>query len=113
MLIYKIAPAADWTAAAPGGSYKGSADDLADGFLHFSTKEQLNGTLELHFKGRDGLLLIAVEADQLGDELKWEPARDGQNFPHLYRELFVDEAVWARPLTLGADGVHQLPDELG
>lgn len=113
MLIYKIATSEAWSAAAPIGAFKGSDDDLRDGYLHFSTKDQLPGTLATHFAGQDGLVLIAVEADALGDALKWEPARDGDQFPHLYRELFIDEAVWARPLTLGADGAHALPADIG
>ena len=36
-LIYKVCPAAEWQDAVAAGTYRGSAVDLRDGFIHFST----------------------------------------------------------------------------
>ncbi len=61
--------------------------DLRDGFIHFSTAEQAVETAAKHFAGQRDLVLLAVEADALGDALKWEPSRGGALFPHLYAPL--------------------------
>ncbi len=110
--IYKIADAAEWRAARSSGAYHGSSDDIHDGYIHFSTAAQLPGTANKHFAGRDGLVLIAVDAMQLGDALKWEHARNGERFPHLYAPLPVEAAIWFTPLILRPDGTHDLPEEL-
>ena len=54
------------------------------------------------------LFLLAVEAEALGDALKWEVSRGGALFPHLYREFRLSDVSWAQPLPL-ADGKHQFP----
>ncbi len=83
-----------------------------DGFIHFSTAAQLEGTLRKHFAGRSGLFLIAIDADRLGDALRWEPSRGGDLFPHLYAPLELASVLWSGPLPLDDDGVPLLPAEL-
>jgi len=112
-LIYKICPAAQWRAAEAAGCFKGSAVDLADGYIHFSTAAQVHETAAKHFRGLADLVLIAVETEGLGAALKWEPSRGGDLFPHLYADLPADAALWCRPLLLQADGTHVLPDLAG
>jgi uncharacterized protein (DUF952 family) len=111
MLIYKICGKDEWGAAETSGFYPGSDHDRRDGFIHFSTISQLPGTLAKHFAGRDDLLLIAVDADALGAALRWEPARDGDLFPHFYGELPIAAALWTQPLKVGSTGHHILPAE--
>ena len=108
-IIYKICPASLWRAAERDGIFRGSPDDLRDGFIHFSTAEQVAQTAARHFAGQDDLLLIAVHSDELGAALKWEPSRGGALFPHLYGALDVKAAIGAQPLPLGPDGRHRLP----
>jgi uncharacterized protein (DUF952 family) len=112
MLILKIFTAAEWAALERDGETAGAPVDLADGFIHFSTPAQARETAAKHFAGREGLVLGAVEADALGEALKWEPSRGGALFPHLYRPLRLAEVVWAKPLPLGAEG-HDFPPEAG
>ncbi len=108
MLIYKIFRAPEWQALVDAGQTLGAPIDLADGYIHFSTAEQAAETAAKHFAGVDGLVLAALEADTLGDELKWEPSRGGALFPHLYREMRMSDVIWSNPLPL-VDGVHQFP----
>ncbi len=108
MLIYKICDTSLWDAASQVGTFEGAEIDLADGYIHFSTAEQMRETAAKHFAGREGLVIIAVDADVLGDALKWEPSRGGALFPHLYRALEISEAVWSEPLPL-VDGAHVFP----
>jgi uncharacterized protein (DUF952 family) len=103
--IYKILPKSEWDAARAAGVFAGSAVDLADGFIHFSGHDTAQRTAELYFKGQAELMLLTVEADDLGEALKWEASRDGALFPHLFRGLRVDEVLAERALELDADGV--------
>ena len=106
--IYKILPKAEWDAAQVAGAFAGSAVDLADGFIHFSGHDTAQRTAQLYFKDQAGLVLLTVEADDLGEALKWEASRDGALFPHLFRDLKVDEVIAERALALDADGVPVL-----
>jgi uncharacterized protein (DUF952 family) len=81
---------------------------VADGYVHLSTPTQAPETAAKHFAGEAGLFLLGIEADRLGDALKWEPSRGGALFPHLYRELQLPDVAWALPLPLDC-GVHQFP----
>lgn len=109
MLIYKIFRAAEWHHLLDNGTTLGAPVDLADGFIHFSTAEQLPTTAAKHFTRETGLTLLAVQDAPLGDDLKWEPSRGGALFPHLYRPLNMTDIDWHRPLPLGPDG-HQFGD---
>ncbi|MCO8144253.1 DUF952 domain-containing protein [Rhodovulum tesquicola] len=109
MLIYKIFRRAEWDAFRAAGLTAGAPVDLADGFIHLSTAEQVTGTAEKHFAGESDLVLVAVAADRLGEALRWEPSRGGALFPHLYRELSVADVVWDKSLPLGATG-HIFPE---
>jgi uncharacterized protein (DUF952 family) len=109
MKIYKICPAMLWGEAERTGVFQGAAVDRHDGFIHFSTADQVAETAAKHFGGQADLLLIAVEADRLGDALKWEPSRGGALFPHLYGDLALSTVTHVEPLPLGPDGRHVLP----
>jgi uncharacterized protein (DUF952 family) len=106
--IYKILPRAEWEAARATGTFAGSAIDLADGFIHFSGHDTAQRTAELYFKDQPDLMLLTLEADALGEALKWEASRGGALFPHLFRPLRRDEVVAERALALDADGVPML-----
>jgi uncharacterized protein (DUF952 family) len=108
MLIYKIFRGPEWADLRAKGESAGAPVDLADGYVHFSTADQAAETAAKHFAGEDGLMLLAIESERLGEALKWEPSRGGALFPHLYRELRLSDVVWAQPLPL-VDGVHQFP----
>ena len=83
-IIYKVEKKKNWEEEKKNQNYNGSEIDKKDGFIHFSTKEQLQETLEKHYQGQKGLILIAVLSEELGEDLKWEPAREGALFPHLF-----------------------------
>lgn len=110
MTIYKILPRDMWEAAVAAGFFNGSAVDIADGFIHFSTETQVRETAAKHFAGVRDLVLVAVPAAALGSAIKWEPSRGGDLFPHLYGPLPVASASWAKPLPIDADGVHLFPE---
>ena len=107
--IYKICPAASWRAAESEGVFRGSGIDIEDGFIHFSTGAQIADTASRHFATQKNLVVVAVNSLRLGAALKWEPARSGDLFPHLYKPLELSAVVWVDALPLGADGRHQFP----
>ena len=108
-IIYHMCRAEEWQAAQACGHHAGSSQDVADGFIHFSTAAQVVESAARHRAGQSGLVLLAVDAAALGDALKWEPSRGGQLFPHLYGPLPLGAVVAADPLPLGADGAHLFP----
>ncbi len=111
MLIYKILRADEWAALRAQGETAGAPIDVADGYVHFSTAEQARGTAAKHFAGEEGLVLLALEADSLGEALKWEVSRGDALFPHLYAPLRLSDVLWHKPLPLGPDG-HLFPEEM-
>ncbi|RKZ34029.1 MAG: DUF952 domain-containing protein, partial [Gammaproteobacteria bacterium] len=85
--IYHICRREEWEAARAVGRYHGSSQDVADGFIHFSSAAQVEESAARHRAGQSGLVLLAVDPEALGAALKWEPSRQGVAFPHLYGEL--------------------------
>ncbi|MEE2862520.1 MAG: DUF952 domain-containing protein [Paracoccus sp. (in: a-proteobacteria)] len=104
MMIYKILRAPEWADLRAEGSSAGAPVDVADGFVHFSTAAQVQVTLAKHFAGEDGLVLLACQSDDMADDLRWEPSRGGELFPHLYRRLRLSDVQWSRPVQLTAAG---------
>lgn len=109
MLIYKIFRRPEWDAFRAAGETLGAPIDLTDGYIHFSTSAQVAETAAKHFTHESDLVLLALNADSLGDALKWEPSRGGVLFPHLYRPLKLADVVWDKSLPLGASG-HIFPE---
>lgn len=107
--IYKIAPAQLWREAEQAGVFTGAPVDHADGFIHFSARDQVAETAAKHFAGQDDLLLVAIDADALGGGLKWEPSRGGALFPHLYGALRLSAVRWVKPLRRDTAGRHVFP----
>jgi uncharacterized protein (DUF952 family) len=106
-LIFKIVGEEEWRAAEAAGVFNGSAVDLADGFIHFSTADQVEETASKWFAGRGDLTLVAVDTEALGEGLRWEVSRGGAIFPHLYAALPMSAVRWRRALPLASDGRHQ------
>lgn len=89
-MIIKILTASQWAQFQNEGVFAGSPVDLDDGFIHFSTADQLPGTLSAHYAGQTDLVLVHVDPaffDEQPDALRWEISRGGASFPHLYAPL--------------------------
>ncbi len=110
--IYKICPRALWREAEKAGRFDGAPIDRADGYIHFSTGTQVRETAARHFSGESGLLLITVDAEALGEQLRWEPSRGGALFPHLYGSLPMSAVRHVAPLPMSPDGGHNFPAEI-
>ena len=108
--IYKICADALWRQAEREGMFRGASVDVSDGFIHFSSAAQVRATAAEYFAGVENLLLIAVNADALGEALRWEVSRGGELFPHLYGDLPLAAVRWVKPLPLGTDQRHIFPE---
>jgi uncharacterized protein (DUF952 family) len=109
--VYKIATEAAFAPARHTSSFAGMPIDAKDGYMHFSTAEQLPETLRLHFAGQDGLVLLSVRCASLGANLVWETSRGGALFPHLYGGPLRTAAIaWESPLSVADDGSCTLPE---
>jgi uncharacterized protein (DUF952 family) len=108
--VFHICDRSAWNLAKTSGCYEGSDLDRRDGFIHFSTREQAVETAALHLSGREGLVLLEVDADALGGALKWEESRNGALFPHLYGTLPTGTVRAAHDLPVGPDGRHIFPE---
>ena len=108
-IVYKIMSAAELQQMQRDGVFRGSPVDIADGYIHLSCGSQLAATLDKHFNGVDGLMLAAVDLALLGDTVRWEPARGGQLFPHIYGVLPAGAVVAVAPVEHTTDGGIKLP----
>jgi uncharacterized protein (DUF952 family) len=108
--IYKICEIEHWRTAVRGGVFRGKSSDARDGFIHLSSPGQVRDTAQRHFAGAANLMLLAVDAGALSGTLRWEPARGGELFPHLYGDLPLTAVIWVKPLSLGEDGRHVFPE---
>ena len=110
MLIYKILRPSEWAEFDASGSFGGSPDDKRDGFVHFSSRAQVAATGRRIFGDEPELVIVAVDADALGDTLRWEVSGSG-TFPHVYAAI-AREPVVAVYRVHGADAIEAaIPDE--
>jgi len=84
---FKILTATQWAQFEADGVFQGAPVDLADGYIHLSTQDQVQGTLDKHFAGQHGLVIAEVDLTALTELIKWEPSRGGALFPHIYGHL--------------------------
>ena len=93
---FKVLTAQQWADFERERVFRGAPVDSADGYIHLSTAEQLETTIAKYFAGQVGLMIAEVDLVQLGDKVRWEPARGGDLFPHIYAELPIHAVVSLR-----------------
>jgi uncharacterized protein (DUF952 family) len=108
-IVYKVMSAAESEQMQRDGEFRGSAVDIADGYIHLSRGSQLAATVDRHFNGVSGLMLVAVDLSLLSDTVRWEPLRGGQLFPHIYGVLPVEAVVSVMALERTPDGAVRIP----
>ncbi|WP_047812988.1 DUF952 domain-containing protein [Rhodopirellula islandica] len=88
-IVCKIATQQQWEQMQTTGVLPPAPIDVADGFIHLSTEQQVPGTLAAHFAGQSGVVVLHIRVTDIEDNLRWEESRGGELFPHLYAELPV------------------------
>jgi uncharacterized protein (DUF952 family) len=109
--IYKVLTSEQWAAAEAGGPVQAPID-MQDGYVHFSTAAQLQDTLSKWFRGQRGCVLLSFDAGDFGPQLRWEAARGGDLFPHVYGEVRASQARSRWSLEMGSDSAPLAPDEV-
>lgn len=112
MAIYKIMPRTLWQDAQAKGVFDGAPIDIADGFIHFSTAQQVRETAAKHFADQDDLVLLAIDGQALGPALIYEPSRGGDLFPHLYGSMPLSAVIAVHDLPRDREGHHVFPETL-
>lgn len=101
--LLHISTPAGWAAARAAGEV--APDSLAvEGFVHCSTRDQLAGTLARHFAGAGELVVLVLDPDALGADLRWEESRPGERFPHVYGPIPVGAVVAVEPVSAPPGG---------
>lgn len=93
---YKILTADGWREFEKSQVFTGAPIDVADGYIHLSTADQLTETLTKYFAGQSGLVIAEIDLNALGDAVKWEVSRGGALFPHLYGPLPMEAVIGTR-----------------
>jgi uncharacterized protein (DUF952 family) len=109
LFAYKVLTTEQYAQFKAEGVFKGAPVDLADGYIHMSTREQAAETVAKHFAGQDRLVLLMIDLAPFGDAVKWEVSRGGALFPHLYADLPISAVAGKVVLRIGDDGKHLFP----
>ena len=108
VIAYKVLTADQMTALKADG-FEGAPVDLADGYIHLSTADQVTETVDRHFTGQSDLWIAAIDLEALGDGVRWEESRGGALFPHIYGPMPLEVVIAYGPLERAADGAVGLP----
>ena len=109
LFAYKILTAEQYAQLKADGVFKGAPVDLADGYIHLSTRDQAAETVAKHFAGQDRLVMVMVDLAPFGEAIRWEESRGGALFPHLYADLPITAVAGKVVLRIGDDGTHSFP----
>lgn len=85
-LIYKILTHEEWKKFKQKKNFF-TGLDMRSGFVHLSTKKQVDDTIKKYFFDYSILVLVGFKSADLKKSLKWETSRDGNLFPHFYGKL--------------------------
>ncbi len=108
-MIYHLSTEKDWEAAMTRGTYK-SPSLVTEGFIHCSTAAQLMESARRHFEGYDRLVVLHIVEKRIKELLKWEPARNGEPFPHIYGPIPLEAIESLQLLERNAEGEWQVDE---
>ncbi len=96
--IFHAALPDDWAEAFQTGEYTMSTRGmtLAEvGFIHLSTREQVEGVANRFYADLDTLVLLTVDPLKVEPEIRWEPPAPDLDelFPHIYGPLAISAVV--------------------
>ncbi len=89
MTIYHITPKEYFKDQIKNKEYFSLSFDQ-EKFIHLSKKEQVSGTLQRYYNGKENLVLLHLDAHKMGKLLIEEPSTTGEMFPHLYGPILPE-----------------------
>ena len=92
--IFHMALPDDWAAAFATGEYRMSTRGVTleqEGFIHCSTREQLQDTANRFYADLDQLVVLTIDPELVNSPIVYEPPAAGLDvlFPHIYGPLPV------------------------
>ncbi len=111
-IIVHITKRESWEDAKAGGSHE--PDTLkSQGFIHCSKPDQVVRVADFLFRGKEGLVLLCIDAERVAAEVRYENLEGGGKvFPHIYGPLNADAVVEVLDFSPLEDGTFALPDKL-
>ena len=107
-VIYHLTTPEAWEASQDSGWYE-APSLAAEGFIHCSVDEDQTLRVAARlYGGQSGLIVLDVDTERLTAEVRREPSRSGETYPHIYGRINCNAVVRNRPLTVDADGAHRL-----
>lgn len=109
--LFHAAMPDDWAAAFHTGEYTMSTRGMTleeVGFVHMSTRSQVEATANRFYTDVDQLVLLTVDPAKVPSRIVWEPPSPESDvlFPHVYGPLPISAVVtatfWIR--TIGENG---------
>ena len=110
--LFHLSDEAEWTTALAEGAFTGSTRGrtLADeGFIHCSFAHQVETVANLFYGGVDGLVLLTIDPERVQAPIRYDPAENGEEFPHIYGPLNIDAVIAVQPFRAGPDGRFHFP----
>ncbi|MEA5503372.1 DUF952 domain-containing protein [Halotia wernerae UHCC 0503] len=109
--IFHITQRQQWEQANLIGSYRGDTLDI-EGFIHCSKATQIVKVANRFFLNQQGLVLLAIDSNQVQAEIRYEVAEIGELFPHIYGVLNIDAIYQVINFEPKKDGFFELPPEV-
>lgn len=107
--LLHLVTAAGWRAAQTAGVIAAAPA----GFVHMSTPQQVALPAERLFHGRNDMLLLVLDPDRIGVEVRFEPGDPsdpgGMLFPHAYGAVPTSAVVAVVPYPPRRDGGFDAP----
>ena len=89
-IIFHITTKAEWEVAVEKGYFE-SPSLKDEGFIHCCVEQQFEGVLSRYFQGKQNLLRLEIETDELTSPFyyEWSPST-ADTFPHIYGFINLD-----------------------
>lgn len=92
-LIYHITTTSEWEQSQKKGFHIAASFET-EGFIHCSTKDQVEGVLHRYFQGSSSLVELTIDPEKLKSKLVYEPAPStNELFPHVYGPINCDAII--------------------
>jgi 2-C-methyl-D-erythritol 4-phosphate cytidylyltransferase len=108
--ILHITRRGNWEQAKSVRLYRGDTLD-SEGFIHCSTENQVLTVANTSFRGQRDLVLLCIDLDKVGSEVRFEGPSADELFPHIYGPLNLDAIFNVLDFEPGKDGKFQLPGD--
>lgn len=103
-LLFHITTEEEWNEHKSNGNYEPESLE-SEGFIHCSGGHQINDTANHLFGDHDQILLLIIDVSSLGEEIKYEEAKDNsEKYPHIYGPLNTNAVIDKIVVTAEQDG---------